>query len=573
MKFLRIPALIAITALAFTGCNREGGVSEQSATNTLLAHVPADTPYLFANIEPTPPEVVDAFMVRLAPSFLMAQNLLNDFKLEINAKDPEEHKEARLLSALLAEFDGNMNREGLEKLGLSLESHKVVYGMGIFPVVRIALKDPVALRAAIGRVEENSGIPFTSKKLGETEYWNISGGSNQGGIYIAILEDHVAFSVFPASAEAEWLPAFLGQSQPADSGASAKMLTQLNKDKGYTNYGSGFLDLQKIANEFLNPESKTASLISSMTHYDPQEFGEVCINEVKALVAKAPRLVSGTTELSANAVGMSYELEFESSLAAKLVELVAEVPVADNSADKIFSASLGLRMGRVRNFAREQINALIADPFECEQLKHINEGAKAAMEQMDVPVMPFINNLMGFRVSLDEVDFENFTPEKAKGMFALEVEKPQMLIGMAQMMVPGLGELDLEAGGEPIDVTQELMSFSSNGMNLFVAMGKDSIGVASGENQKEGLAAFMDADEDNGNVFFSVDYDMSAPMQFQRNMQKQFYSTEGGDEAVKEAQELAKSMQDIYMQWLGRTRVEVSFTDDGLEIDTRMTFK
>ena len=119
MKFLRIPALVAITALVFTGCNREGGSASQTAGNPLLAHVPADTAYVFANIEPTPSDVLDSFMLRMAPSLLTLQTLLDDFTLEVNSDDAEENTEARLLSAILAELDGNLNREGLEKLGLS----------------------------------------------------------------------------------------------------------------------------------------------------------------------------------------------------------------------------------------------------------------------------------------------------------------------------------------------------------------------------------------------------------------------------------------------------------------------
>ncbi len=568
MKFLRIPTLVAITALVVTSCNSEGDNASQAATNPLLAFVPTDTPYLFANTEPTPPEVIDAFIVRLAPSLLMAQTLLDDFKLEVNSDDPAEHNEARLLSAILAEFDGKLNREGLEGIGLSLESNKVIYGMGVFPVVRIALQDASALRAAIARVETASGMTFASLKSGDTGYWKISGHRNgEVNVYIAILDDHVAFSMFPAAAEAEWLPAFLGQSKPAESIASSNMLSELNKSKGYTNYGSGFLDLQKMADELLNENSRTASLLKSIGHYQPADFGEVCINEVKALVAKVPRIVGGTTELTPNTIGISYQLELESTLAAKLVQLVAKVPVADKNPNKIFSASVGLRVGRLRNFVMEQINAVVANPFECDKFRGLNAQAQAVADKLNVPIMPFINNLKGFRVSLDEVDFENFQPENARGMFSLEVEKPQMLIGMAQMFIPGMDGLELEPGADPIEVPQELMSFSSDSLHVFAAMSKDAIGIASGENRMQDLAAFMEADEDNGNVFFSVEYDMSAPMEFQRQLLQQA----GNDN--EEFQNLVANIQESYMQWLGRSRVEASFTEEGLQVDTKITFK
>ena len=78
---------------------------------------------------------------------------------------------------------------------------------------------------------------------------------------------------------------------------------------------------------------------------------------------------------------------------------------------------------------------------------------------------------------MDEVDFADFSPEKARGMISLEVEKPQMLIGMAQMFVPGMENLELEPGGDPIEVPQELLSFSAEGISVFAAMSNDSIGT------------------------------------------------------------------------------------------------
>ena len=579
MKFLRIPALVAITALVFSGCNREGGSASQTAGNPLLAHVPADTAYVFANIEPTPSDVLDSFMLRMAPSLLTLQTLLDDFTLEVNSDDAEENTEARLLSAILAELDGNLNREGLEKWGLSMESHKVIYAMGLFPVVRIALTDPDALRAAIGRIETESGLTFSNEQSGGTDYWKISDhggdghGGDNGGIYIAILDDHVAFSAFPTVAEGEWLPAFLGQSLPAESIASNNALGQLNKDKGYENYGSGYLDLQRVADELLNKDSQTANLINSMGHYNPEEFGEVCLAEARALVAKAPRMVAGMTELTPNTIGISYQLEMESTLAGKLMELVADVPVADDNPDKLFTASLGLEMGRLRNFLLEQANAVAAVPFECEKLAHLNQQATMALEKLNQPMPPFINNLKGFRVSMDEVDFADFSPEKARGMISLEVEKPQMLVGMAQMFVPGMENLELEPGGDPIEVPQELLSFSAEGISVFAAMSNDSIGIATGENRMEDLAAFMEADDDNGNVFFSFEYDMSASLDFQQKMQEAYSSGDAGSDEGQDFNELMNNIQESYMQWLGRSRMEMSFTEDGLQIDSKMTFK
>ena len=574
MHFLRIPALLAVTVLALSACNRAEEAAKAAAANPLLAYVPADTPYLYANIEATPPEVIDAFILRAGPALAAVRELFDDLDIKISTSDTEEHHEARLVAALLTEFDGKLNREGLESLGLSLESHVAIYGMGVFPVIRVSLHDADALRGAIARVETASGMDFERHNLGEYEYWKITDGEQQAGVYIAILNDHFAISMFPSSAESEWLPAFLGQTLPADSTVAAKQLAQLNRDKGYSNYGSGYIDLQRLAGEFLDGDSKTAALLKSLGHHDPASLDEQCVAEIRGLISHAPRLVGGTTELSADTVGISYQVELEKSLAARLVELVADVPVAGRGPDKVLTASLGLNIGRVRNFLIEQATAIGDSPFQCEQLQAINRQAAALLAQLQQPMPPFLGNLKGFRLSLDELDYENFSPENISGMFALEVEKPQMLVGTAQMFVPGLEGFELERGADPVELPQELMSFASADLRVYAAMGDDSIGFAVGASGQAELAAFMDAKSGNDETFFSLEYDMAAQLEIQNSIAQRLSGLDTTpDSDAEKFRNLSKNIQDSYKDWLGRTRLEISFTEDGLQMENTITFK
>jgi len=557
MRFSRIPALLALGALSLAACKKES--TEAAEGNPLLAYVPADTPYLAANLESTPAEVTDAFLARMAPTLEQAQKALDDFEVEVHADDPGEYREARLLGAILAELDGKLSREGIESLGLSLEAYQAVYGMGLFPVLRVTLKDAAALRAAIGRIEAASGVEFEEHESAGTGYWKITGGDGAVGIYAAILEDHLAVSLFPAAAEAEWLPALLGQAMPASSLADTGALAQLNRDKGYTGFGSGYLDLRAIANEFLDADSATATLLADLGHHGAGSLSQACRDEIARMVAKAPRITYGLTELTAGAVSLAYTVELESGLAARLAELVADVPVADTSPNKVFAAALGLNVGRVRDFLVERATAITEAPFQCEQLQALNQQARQALDQLSQPMPPFVNNLKGFRVSLDEVNFENPSPEGTRGLLSLEVEKPQMLVGMAQMFVPGLDGLELEPGADPVAVPQELLSFTSGDLQIYAVMNNRSLGFAVGGAGKDELAAFMEAGADNRDTFFSVEYDMSAPAALQRRL--------GGALAA------APDAGAAYPQWLGRSRLEMGFDDEGLQARTRMTFR
>lgn len=566
MRIIRIAAVLAAAALLATACKRE---AESTVDNPLLAYVPADTPYLYANLEATPAEVIDAYALRAQPSLEAAQTLLSDLRIEINTDDANEHSKARLASAILAELDGKLNRAGIESLGLSLEAYAAVYGMGVFPVFRVTLKDANALRETVARIERNSGVPFTTHVLDGQEYWRLTDSDAGPAAYFAIFEDHFAFSLFPVAAEADWLPAFLGQSMPAESTAAEQLLT-LNRDKGYTGYGSAILDLQRLADEFMNPGSRTAALLASLGEAPDLDLDAQCQSEIRSMIAKAPRMVMGATELTATRIGISYQLELEQKLAAQLTDLVADVPVADRNPDKLFTVSLGLKVARLRDFLREQFTAIQASPYQCEKLRNLNLQADTMLAQLNQPMPPFVNNLKGFRASLDEFDAANFDPATVRGLFSLEMEKPQMVIGMAQMFVPGMEGLDLTPGADPVALPQELLSFSNGELQLFAALGKDSIGVALGDSSQGALARFMEADDDNGSVFFSVEYDMARQLELEQQIQAQLGMAGDG---VAGYDDFARTMQEAYKAWLGRSRLEVSFDEDGIRADSTMTFK
>ena len=489
MKLLRFSALLVASALLVTACKRE---AEITVDNPLLAYVPADTPYVYANLEATPRDVIDAFLLRAGPSLEAAQALLDNLKIEINTVEAGDLREAKLASAIMAEFNGKLNRAGLESMGLSLESQAAIYGMGVFPVMRVSLKDADALRETIARIERASGVPFTTHVLDGQEYWRVSDDNQVAGAYFAILDDHFAFSLFPVSAEDELLPALLGKTMPANSTA-AQDLIALNKARGYTGFGSGYVDLQRLADEFFDAHSRTAALLAELGHGEAAGLDEVCKAEIRGMIAKAPRIVAGTTELSANRIGISYQLELEPGLAEQLSDLVADVPVADSSDDKVFSAALGLNVVHLRDFLRAQFTAIAESPYQCRRLEKLNLQADAMLAQLNQPMPPFINNFKGFRVSLDEFDPANFNPETARGMFSLEMDKPQMVIGMAQMMIPGMAGLELEPGADPVPLPQELLSFSNGDLQVYAAMGEDSIGIALGASTQSELARFMDA--------------------------------------------------------------------------------
>ena len=123
----------------------------------------------------------------------------------------------------------------------------------MYALYQAAKADSAALRATILRVLNNAGINASEQEFQGVSFWRISDGEiaeSPAGLYVSILDDHLAISLFPPMAEAELLPAFLGLEIPADSDARAR-LVQLNEAHAYTPHGSGILDLRRLADQFI----------------------------------------------------------------------------------------------------------------------------------------------------------------------------------------------------------------------------------------------------------------------------------------------------------------------------------
>ncbi len=568
MKFTRTLTLMAGSALFLAACD-QATVAVKENTNPLLAYVPADTAYVLADLEATPKEITDAYITRFQPALDVISEKVTKFQADYQSGGYEDNQMAELATAVLDELGGSLSADNLANLGISLQAHHVVYAMGIFPVIRIELDDAQKFQDAIGRIETTMGFEIPEENLNGTTYWHVSEEGEPVGIYIAILDQQLALSVFPVNAEDSLLAAFLGQEMPAQSMASTNALSIMNHEKGYTGYGSGIIDLQKLADEFLNADSDTRSYIGPEMAQELPALDEVCTAEIKAMVAKAPRMTAGTTKLTANEIAMRYELEIENSLAGSLASLVSDIPVAVDG-DQLLSGSLAIQVGKLRSFVFEKVNAIVTTPYECEMLQDLNQNATDLVTQLNVPMPPMINNLMGVRILVE--DFNPATqPPEGTGLVALHVDKPEMFVGMASMMVPGFEGLDLANQKNPVRIPEEMLHMEN--IEVSALMGDSAIGASIGAQQPKKLKAFMAAKPQDSGTFFSVSYDMARQVEIQDEMTEKWNHDSADQDQESPHDELSEALKESYSAMLGRSRVDMRFNGDGLVIDSRMTFK
>ncbi|HKX54894.1 MAG TPA: hypothetical protein VJN01_02280, partial [Xanthomonadales bacterium] len=189
-----------------------------------------------------------------------------------------------------------------------------------------------------------------------------------------------------------------------------------------------------------------------------------------------------------------------------------------------------------------------------------------ATDQLNQPIPPMVNNLFGLRAAISRVGGEA-APQSAEGMIALHVTQPEMLIGMAQMLVPNIAEMDLTVGAPPVQIPPDLIPLPD--LVVYAAQAQTAIGLSVGEGQQNGLADFINQEGKSNGTFLSVNYDTATYL----DMSGQIGDDSGDSNGHSDMGGFAESAKAVYQSMADRSDTRLSFTQDGLVIDSKMTFK
>ena len=123
----RVIAVFAISALMLAGCGKDEETAETSAAfssdSTLLKYVPADTPYVFASLEPLPDDVMDKLEPMLDRVLVSYRSVLKEVIAATQAELTEEKQnseEAQRTKALVEELSTLLSVQGMRDAGICL---------------------------------------------------------------------------------------------------------------------------------------------------------------------------------------------------------------------------------------------------------------------------------------------------------------------------------------------------------------------------------------------------------------------------------------------------------------------
>ena len=493
MKRLCIAAICAV--LTTTGCSdseteapdrpeSRPAAGPTSVTNRFLAGVDANTAYIYANLDRLPQAVLDK-----AWAMNDASASGNEAILEALAEDDEVPAET---AALIEEMKALLTRDGWEAAGLHPNPLYAFYGVDMLPFAKFELSDGAAFSELVARVETSLEQPIERRDIEGVEvlWFEIVEGF---GVAMQHGQDSVTAALIPE--DGAMLARVAGQYEPADAMGS-DALEAFNREIGFSNYGSGFIDWQRAVNSLMTGESALSRMMQEPEQRETLRSvreNPACVAEYQAVTEALPRMVFGYTRMTESHADFLARQETSETLAADLAP-IAQAPVSINrELSGLFNFGLAFDLVAGRDFARGLVDSWVANPPQCPSFADIANQAPQIQETLNRPLPPVVTNLHGLFLETERLSFENGMPAGG-GTLSFFMRNPQLLVGMAQMFSPAVAELQLEPGGQPQKVPEgAIPQLQQTQLEAWLAMGENAIGIAIGEENVDALSRAVEA--------------------------------------------------------------------------------
>ena len=344
----------------------------------LLQYIPADTPYVFAMTKPLPKHLQDRFEPAIDKTLsAYRQVFVHHVDAEIERLRATENGEAQAaqLQALVNELTNLFSVRELRNAGLGRGSLIAVYGDGLLPVMRIALTDADAFDDAVARIEAASSAKFDSGAIEGRSYRYRDIGEMR--FIIATFGKDAVITLVPASYDDARLAEAMGLKKPRNSLARSKELRNIAREYGFTDHMIGIVDVTRMANSVLGDPGGRNEEFLRLVGRDGFDLSEACEAEFAELAAITPRIVTGYTEVGKESLDIRMIVEMREDIAAGFATLPALVPGLGKDTGGLMSFGFSLDPLALRTFYEARLDAMEADPFECELLARHGHGLAA----------------------------------------------------------------------------------------------------------------------------------------------------------------------------------------------------
>ncbi|MCH7821706.1 MAG: hypothetical protein IIA07_06785 [Proteobacteria bacterium] len=570
----RLIILILVGALSLVACDQSddsaGGSSLLASNDSILRYVPADSPYVFASVEPLPDDILDKLEPKFDRILASYEGLLRQVMAMATSKVAEGEGDAgdfETASAVVTELSSLMSIEGLRGAGFGRESTAVFYGHGLLPVLRMHVSDGALFDAALARIETKAGQKMPVATIGNSSFRYFE--HNDVKVIVAVLGDQVVITVAPSNFDDGQLSTLLGLTLPDSSIADSGALTSIADEYAYISYFVGYVDFARIVDTFISDATGLdADLIALMEH-DNSELSDICRSEIRSLAGIAPRMVMGYTDISAERLSSQLVIEMRDDIASGLATLPSAVPGLGEDQGGLMSFGMSINVKALRNFVAARLDALEAEPFECEMFADLQHSVASGRMALNQPMLPMAYDFKGFVGVVNNIEgldmVKQMPPTSIDARFLLAMNNAAALVSLGAMMSPELMGLNIEPNGEPVRF--ELTQMGAMMDNMYLALTDDALAISIGEGVEAELADMLSADAEENGTFLSFSMDAGRYYAF---IGEAMAAVDQDDDNPMPP-EFQAAMQDVMLavaDIYDRMSVDIRFTDKGIVMNS-----
>jgi len=440
---------------------------------SILASVPADSPYVLALLEPVNDALRRRVMQNLDERFAAALQKIDAVK-GVDRKKLEPWM--RALLAFTDELRGKPSATWLEQLGFNPRGRFVIYGLSMWPVSRIEINDGAKLKAAIERILAAGGIQPQQRTLDGRAYWVV--GGTDFSFVASVLDHEAVLALLPTATLDAALPLVLGTRAPERSLAATTAVPDAMAQHHFLGFLVAYFDLHSIVNIVAGPNPGALDIpIRAATGPVAPE----CRTELDRLAAVMPRIAFGYRRFDERGFEATAVFEVAPATLAALRKLRAAVPEVTRRVPGHPLAVFGVAAdpGEVVTWLRDVTRGIHDQPFRCAWFNSINSGAAELAGKVAQPLPPTWRGLRGFSVTVDDA---SASPPSFTGHMVITGDRVADLVTSLAGTVPAIAGIPLAHDGRPIALPVQKLQLPVASAHL--AITTDRLVIAAGENSE-----------------------------------------------------------------------------------------
>ena len=564
--------LTLISAILIAACGDSGrpSVSALGSDEGILRFVPADTPYVLAKPGDLPDDVMDKLDPHINAILTGYHSIIRAMLENAYAQAKQDDAELGRYESMLSvvdELEGLMSLKGLRQAGIDRNADMAVYGVGLLPVLRLELADSALLESVIADLEEAAKHKLAVASIDGNSYRYA--GDEEGRVVVAVIGNHLVVAVVPTGLPESQFKEVLGLTLPAQNIVASGDVTDIAKTYGFSDYMIGIVDFEKISAIFIDPQKGINAELLALTGFDHSSLSDVCRAEIRTLSGVMPRAVSGYTTINTEDISSKLVLELRDDIARSVATTTGIVPGLSNVSGGVFSFGMSVDLLAIRTFYSERLDAMDADPFECDLLSEFQGSVAAGREILNQPLPPVAYGFNGFVAFVEDLQGMNLAsnqpPTSADMRLLIAMDNAESLVAMGAMFSPELAALNI--GTDAVPVKLDLPQVVATGMDVNVAMTEDALAISVGNGMESGLASMLKADAADPSPFFVLNMDTK---RYFALFGDAMMSQSGDATNIPEIQAAAEAIKKSFVALFEQLRVTINFTENGIEVESDM---